>query len=358
MRRGWRALALLPVLLGGCALLPRPAHLRQDGAVVPPDTFLAVDGGSLPARVWTPARFAGPVAVVLALHGYQDSRDAWEGLGPFLAARGIATVAVDQRGFGAAPGRGHWPGSTRLVEDAASAAADVQRRFPRTRLFVMGESMGGAVALCLAASDLASRRGVTVAGTILLAPAVWSRAEMSPLVRAFLAGAVLVAPDYRLTGNEVPLHVMASDDRAALIRLARDPLTLPATSVSMIAGLVDIMSRAAAAAGQARGPVLIASGAHDQLVPARATRAVWLALPTDARRAYYANGYHLMVRDRDRFAVEQDIASWIAHPGWPLPSGADVQAAAWVAQGAPDPEPSALLPAALDDLGAGADPVR
>ena len=85
-----------------------------------------------------------------------DSRDAWEYPAPEFAARGIAVFAPDQRGFGATSVRGYWPGTQALVDDAREMALLLRRRFPRARLIVMGESMGAAVLMCLAAAP--SRR--------------------------------------------------------------------------------------------------------------------------------------------------------------------------------------------------------
>jgi alpha-beta hydrolase superfamily lysophospholipase len=55
------------------------------------------DGARLPYREWLPR--AAPSIVVLAFHGIDDSRDAWERPGPILAAQGIAVIAPDQRGL-------------------------------------------------------------------------------------------------------------------------------------------------------------------------------------------------------------------------------------------------------------------
>ena len=62
------------------------------------DAFVMADGVRLPYREWLPER--EPWAVVLALHGMNDSRDAWEIPAPELNAAGIAVFAPDQRGFG------------------------------------------------------------------------------------------------------------------------------------------------------------------------------------------------------------------------------------------------------------------
>ena len=113
------------------------------------------------------------------------------------------------------------------------------------------------------------------------------------------------------------------------------------------------MTRAAAAAPHMRGRVLIASGANDQLVPARAAAAVWERLPSGARRAYYAHGYHLLARDLDRAQVIGDVVSWMTAPESLLPSGAGAAAAAWLAGRPWQTHVPLLLPANLDDLAGG-----
>ena len=358
---GWVVATVLS--LAGCTA-PSPQHrvaFRQDGPLVPPDLMIPEsDGVSLPARLWIPPAGEPARAVVVALHGFGDSRDAWDRVGPLFAAQGVALLAYDARGFGAAPGRGSWAGTDRMEADIVGAAATASGLFPDAPLYLMGESMGGAELIVLAAGDRLARARIPTAGTILLAPAVWGRDAMNPAAVLALDTADLVAPGWTLTGREIPLHVEASDDRAALIRLARDPLTLRGASVSMLAGLVDLMTQAARDAPRMRGAVLIATGAHDQLVPPRATAAAWLRLGPDVRRAYYANGWHLMMRDLDRRAVEADVLSWIATPERPLPSGADVLAAAWLAgrswqDEAPLPLPAAAL-GGLTDRDTGADP--
>jgi hypothetical protein len=71
-------------------------------------------------------------------------------------------------------------------------------------------------------------------------------------------------------------------------------------------------------------------GGRDQLVPKRATRATWKALPRGPTRAFYPFGYHLLLRDTRRAAPIGDIIAWIEHPDWGgLPSGADRAASDW-----------------------------
>ncbi len=321
-----RCCLLLALLIAGCGGVPSyntvlpplpPALLQAD------DVFTMEDGARLPVRTWLPA--GTPRAVVLALHGFNDSRDAWELPGPEFAAAGIAMFAPDQRGFGAAPGRGYWPGAAALVADAAAMLRILQARFPGVPVFAMGESMGGAVLMTLAASAAPP----PVAGWVLLAPAVWGRAQMGVALSSGLWLVSNVAPGLSVTGAEIPLRVVPSDNRDALLRLARDPLTIRRTRFDALRGLTDLMDGAQAAAPSLPERTLALYGERDTLVPAEATGRAWQAMAPGVRRGLYRSGYHLLMRDRTRAAVIGDVIAWIGSPGTWLPSGADVAAGSW-----------------------------
>lgn len=311
--------------LGGCAAHLAPAGRPVMAAVEDTGTFLMPDGTALPYRTWFPQ--GHPRAVMLALHGFNDSRDAFELSAPDFAIAGIGVYSPDQRGFGATAARGYWPGTATLVDDARTMAGLVARNHPDLPLYLLGESMGGAVLLLLMTSPHAPR----VAGTILAAPAVWGRADMNVVYRVALWFAWRTVPGLRLSGAGL---VKASSNRAALEALGRDPLTILDTRVDVIHGLVDLMSKALAAAPRFDVPALILYGAHDELVPKRAMRAMWQAIPPEApvRLAYYKQGYHLLLRDLDRGLPIGDIIAWIHAPKAPLPSGADRAARAWLAR--------------------------
>ena len=315
---------LLALLLAGCAgriLPPLPAT----GPVAPPAGFLIMsDGVRLPYRAWMPAT-GDPWAVVLALHGMNDSRDAWEIPGPELAKAGIAVIAPDQRGFGSSSTRGNWPSGSVLVADADRMARMLRARFPRSKLILMGESMGAAVLMCVATQP----DPPPADGYVLVAPAVWGRAEMNLFLRSTLWLAANLVPDMEVT--RAPVKVVASSNRDALIRLSRDPLTLKSTRVRSVKGLVDLMDAALASAPRFNAPALFLYGGKDDLVPKRATAATWEALHPGERRAFYPDGYHLLLRDLDRKIPITDVITWMHNPSAPLPSGAEGAAAHWLA---------------------------
>jgi hypothetical protein len=148
------------------------------------------------------------------------------------------------------------------------------------------------------------------------------------------------------------MDIAASDNREALLRLAHDPLTLRGATVAMLRGLVDLMTSAQADSARLPPNTLFLNGRRDQVVPLAATAAAWRRLPPTVRCGFYLNGFHLLLRDLDRALVEADILAWLADPHAWLPSGADINAAAWRSDQAGAGAAAAALPAsALDGAG-------
>lgn len=323
------ALALL-LLLASCAALPTftPAPPLPPGYGQTADALPLSDGARAPVRVWLPARPAR--AAILALHGFNDSRDGWELPAPAFAAAGIAVYAPDQRGFGAAPGRGAWHGTQTLADDAVAMLADLRRRHPGLPVYAMGESMAGAVLMVLAAQDPAAADA-----WVLSSPAVWGRQQQGIVLSSGLWIVSGLAPGLQVTGGEVRLRVVPSDNRDALLALARNPLTIRRTRFDALRGLTDLMDAAQDAAPRLPPRTLVLYGDRDTIVPAPALQRAWRAMPSHVRRALYSGGYHLLMRDLNRAAPTGDVIAWLMDPDQWLPSGADLLAAGW--QAAPQP---------------------
>jgi len=317
------ALVFAVFLLTGCVSQLVPPGPSVEQPAVAGDAFTMPDGATLPYRAWLPD--GAPRAVMLALHGMNDSRDAWEYAGPDFAAAGIAVFAPDQRGFGATVSRGYWASGAGLVADARAMTEALRARYPGTRLYLMGESMGAAVLMVLATGP--DPPGVD--GYVMVAPAVWGRARMNLFLRTSLWLASNTVPGMTVTGRGV-VRVTASDNRDALRRLSTNPLTIKGTRVDAVRGLVDLMDAALAAAPHFNARSLFLYGGRDELIPDKATLATWRALPPGPVRAFYPDGYHLLLRDMERRKSIGDILAWMDHPDRPLPSGADRDAAAWL----------------------------
>ncbi|MDX9862781.1 MAG: alpha/beta hydrolase [Rhodospirillales bacterium] len=328
-----RRLAPAALLLLAAACAP---HIEAAGpSIVEPalaaETFVAADGTALPLRSWRPD--GKPTAAVLALHGFNDHSNAFADVGQFLAGRGVAVYAYDQRGFGATAMRGLWPGMAALSADLTTAATLLRRTHPDIPLYLLGESMGGAVTMVA----MSGPEPPPVDGVVLAAPAVWGRETMPCYQRAALAVASHTVPWLKLSGRGLGLK--PSDNIEMLRALARDPLVIKETRVDAIHGLADLMDAALAAAPRLRGRALVMYGERDEIIPGAPTFRMLRSLPAAEagrqRAALYADGYHMLLRDLQAPVVWADLAAWMADPLAALPSGADTHARRVLAAFAP-----------------------
>jgi acylglycerol lipase len=339
MRRPFIVLAALS-FLAGCAAGPSPfdaasGHAGRTqiaaaaGAAMPspaqllPDRLVAADGAELPLRIWAPAE--PPRAVLVALHGFNDYSNGFDFAGTELARDGYAVYAYDQRGFGRSIGRGYWPGSRLLAEDAATAVRLVRAKHPGVPVYLMGESMGGAVAMLAATGVLGTPRA-EIDGVILVAPAVWGRQTMNFFERAGL-WIVRQMPGLPLSQRSLPITVRPSDNIPMLRAYSADPLVIKETRSDTLNGLVDLMGEALTAAPLLEAPTLVLYGERDEIVPKGPVARMVEMLPPGRRAgqrvAYYPKGYHMLFRDLQGAVVVNDVAAWLDDSAAALPSGYD-----------------------------------
>jgi alpha-beta hydrolase superfamily lysophospholipase len=308
-------------LLAACAPTLQQAARPEAGFAGPrleADTFVSFDGARLGLTRWEPAS-GEPWAVIVGVHGMNDYANAFHLAAPYWANRGVATIAYDQRGFGRSPERGVWAPDALMIEDLRTIVALARRRWPHALIAVAGESLGGAVAIeAFASSDPPAADRL-----VLLAPAVWGWSTQPFAYKALLWLAERMAPDKVLSPPDwLTSHIWASDNTPELYAMGRDPLMIWGARTDALYGLVSTMQRAWSEVGAIRAPTLYLYGAHDEIIPRAPTLAALRRLGENVRTAWYANGWHLLLRDRQAPAVWSDVLAFIADPKAPLPSGA------------------------------------
>jgi acylglycerol lipase len=303
---------LLVAAAAACAPRVQKFGPLAEAARLEADAFVSADGRRLPYEVWSAAE---PKAAIVALHGFNDYRTAFADAGQWWAGRGLVTYAYDQRGFGEAPERGIWGGSAAMASDARAFIRLVKARHPGLPVYLMGDSMGGAVALLALAGEDAPE----VAGGVLVAPAVWGGRAMNPAFRFGIWFAAHTAPWNYATGQG--FRRVPSDNDEMLRRLGRDPLVIKQTRVDAIYGLTQLMGEAIEAAPGVKAPLLVLYGKRDEIVPAGPIAELVATLKAPHRFALYGDGYHMLLRDLQGQTVWRDVASWIGDPSAPLPSG-------------------------------------
>lgn len=324
MHSMWRLFIVLLLFLAcACTPLRQPLGEPSQAPALRADRAVMADGYRLPLEVWRPD---GPPRVVLvALHGFNDYRSAFASAGAFLAERGVITYAFDQRGFGETAYRGLWPGHRVMAADARQLLALARARHPGLPLYLLGESMGGAVAM----RALAAEPELELDGLVLVAPAVWSRLTMPWYQRLALEIAVRVAPGWRPSGES--LQIMPSDNIEMLRALAQDPLVIKKTRIDTVYGLVNLMDAALLAAPALSVRGLLLYGERDELIPMLPTCRLLESLPPEApwRFALYSEGYHMLLRDLQAERVLEDLAHWLLDESGPLPSGFELSRPGW-----------------------------
>jgi alpha-beta hydrolase superfamily lysophospholipase len=313
-------LLLLLILLSGCMPAIYPSEAKTQAVKLTDSAFITEDGANLPLRQWLPK--TETQAVLIALHGFNDYSRFFVKPAEYLSQHGIACYAYDQRGFGLAPKRGLWAGHQTYINDLQVIIRLLKQRYPNVPVYLLGESMGGAVII----TAMAEATMPAVNGIILSAPALWARETMPWYQTSLLWLAAHSVPWMTLTGQGV-VKVMPSDNIEMLKALGRDPWVIKATRVEAIYGLSDLMDAAFDSASHLHTDTLMLYGEKDDIIPKEPIYAfLQQFLANDNRNktiAIYPQGHHLLLRDLHAENTWQDITAWIQHHPDHLPSGAD-----------------------------------
>ena len=315
-------LLLLVITQSGCMPMTYPPGAKNSIPLLGEHTFVAEDGARLPLRHWLPN--TEPYAVIIALHGFNDYSHFFDAPGRYFSKQGIACFAYDQRGFGMAPKRGLWAGGEAYAKDLQVLVRLLKQRYPNRPIFVLGESMGGAIAItAMSQTDMPE-----ITGAILAAPAIWARSTMPWYQTGLLWTLAHSLPWLTLTGRG--LHVVASDNIDMLRALSHDPLVIKATRVETMYGLTDLMDAAYNSVSLLHGNILMLYGEQDQVIPRKPTYDFlqqFLQTNTAGKTvAIYPHGYHMLLRDLQATTTWKDIVAWISASTCKLPSGADNRA--------------------------------
>ncbi|WP_208854123.1 alpha/beta hydrolase [Thioalkalivibrio sp. ALJ1] len=314
----------LILTLTGCAgTVPSAGGSEFRTPSMAPDAVYAADGDRLPLHRWGPEQ---PEQIVLALHGFNDHGGSMQPLGEALAEHGIAVYAYDQRGFGATRNAGYWSGHRLMAEDARTVLDLLHERYPDQPPYLIGKSMGGGVALLAATSTDSVGSPPAIAGTVLIAPAVWSRGDMPWYQRFGLWLGARLAPGWRLDGEmAADLDIHPTDDPAVLEQMRDDPLVLRDARIDALDGLTTLMTQALEAGPDLPPPSLTLYGARDDLVPPEPLARLLDALTGQGveghRAVLYPEGYHMLTRYTRAETTFEDITAWLKDPEGRIPSG-------------------------------------
>lgn len=273
--------------------------------------FTGAGGLRIGWRAWAPGSdAAAPQAHVVIAHGYGEHGERYARLAERLAAASFKTWVPDHRGHGISEGpRG-------VVDRLANAATDLdgvvemaRAEAPGGPMFLLGHSLGGAIALAYAL-DHQDKLG----GLVLSAAATsYGDRPATPLaLRVPAALASVLVP-------RAPVHKIDQGN------LTRDPAEVQAylddpmihkgpQPARTVAELLDAFARFRADAPALRLPLLVLHGTADRITsPEGSRRLVEIAGSADKELRLYDGFFHELLNepqpDRDR--VTDDIVEWL-----------------------------------------------
>lgn len=237
----------------------KPAPRKTNPAVKPWHAGL-----DIPYKSWLPKH--RPHRVLLCVHGLGFSSKSFERFGRFMAARGIAVYAIDVRGFGS------WrrnPETSEVdfeacITDLENALKLLRSKLPGTKIYLVGESMGGAISLAVT-----SRYSDLVDGLISCVP---SGERYGDLKEKIVVGAHYIEDKDKPIDLSSEVIEKATSDEDLQNQLKSDPtIKMDLTPEELKQFNAFMRSNKDNAALIEKTPVLMMAGFEDRLVKPKGT---------------------------------------------------------------------------------------
>lgn len=262
-------------------------------------------GGEIFWQSWPASEGEPGKGTVVIAHGVSEHSDRYDHVARRLNAEGYDVYALDHRGHGRSDGgRANIGRISSAAADIGTLIAIARGEVPGRKLFLLGHSMGGALAL-----EFALERQSEIDGLVLSAPAAAleaaSRLEL-------LAGRTLsvVAPGLGV----FPVDPTAVSRDPEVVRdYETDPLNyhrkLPARTVAELGAAIETFPDRLPTLTL---PLLVMVGSADRLVPPDAARMVAAeAGSSDKKLIEYEGLYHEILNEPEQEKVMDDLCAWL-----------------------------------------------
>ena len=265
---------------------------------------------------WKPTSDKQPKGIIVILHGYADHTSGLKNaIAHWLVSEGYLAAGIDYPGHGRSDGlHVDIPSFDPIVTDCLQYIDVVRADHPNLPVFLLSESMGGAVAFLLSThTKLAS----TIDGTIFLSPMCQIATEMTPpamMVRVLLL-LMRVAPRLAITPTP-DVAGMAFKDRSYFEQAQRSVIyysRMPrlSTAANMLFSSLEVAKRL----HELKVPFLICHGEADKVTDPRMSKRMYEeAGSEDKTLRMYENGWHsLLIGEEDSIMerVRADISKWL-----------------------------------------------
>lgn len=267
------------------------------------------------SKSWLPET-SSPKAGIFFCHGYGDTITfCVEGIARRLASAGYGFFAMDYPGFGLSEGlHGFIPSFDMLVDDVVEHFSKVKENpdFRSLPSFLMGESMGGAVAL-----KVHLKQPNAWNGAILVAPMCKIADDMVPpwIVTQFLIGVAKFLPKQKLVPQndfgDMAFRDPKKRDQAAYNVISYKHRPRLGTALELLRTTQEIEHQLE----KVSLPLLILHGKADIVTDPSVSKALYeKAISSDKKLNLYDDAYHALLEgepDEMILRIFGDIISWL-----------------------------------------------
>lgn len=267
-------------------------------------------------KSWMPESGVGIKGALYFCHGYGDTCTFFfEGIAKQIAASGYVVYALDHPGFGLSEGlHGYIPSFDELVDNVVENYKKIKGR-PELRglpHFLLGQSMGGAVAL---KAHLKEPHGWD--GVILVAPMCKIAEEVKPPAPVLKALTFMakVLPKAKLFPQKDLAALAFRDLRKRKLSVYNVICYRGQTRLKTAVELLKVTSEIEKQVEKVSSPLLILHGAADKVTDPLVSQFLYEKASTnDKTLKLYEDGFHCILEGEpdDRiFTVLNDIVSWL-----------------------------------------------
>lgn len=264
----------------------------------------AGSGSSIYCQEWRPSD-REPRAILSIVHGFGEYTGLYAPVAEFFVAEGFAVFAMDLRGHGRSPGpRGFIRSWSDYREDVASLIGMAQETLPGKPVFLLGNSLGGLIAIEYALHYPAQLRGL-----IAMSPAV-GKIGVARFLLWLSRVLSRIWPSFTLDSG-IDSEAMTRDSSAAA-RIEADPMVHGRGSARLGTEVQDTIAAVRQRAGELAVPVLIQHGDADTVTDPEDSRWFMERIGSpDKTLLLYPGSYHNLCIDLNWMEVLRDTSQWI-----------------------------------------------
>lgn len=267
--------------------------------------FKGLNNTDLYYQCWLPD--GSPKAVLLVAHGLAEHSGRYKNLVNYFVPKGYAVYALDHRGHGKSEGmRSYVDRFSDYLADLKTFFDMVHKEHKDAKIFLVGHSLGGTLAVPYAVEHQQELAGVITSGASLVASST-----VSPALIAIVGVVSALLPKMGVTVLDAST---ISRDKAVVDAYVNDPLVfrgkIPARTGAELARMWKTLPEEMS---KIKLPVLIMHGSADQLSDPAGSKLLYeRAGSKDKTLKLYDGFYHEIFNEPEHKQVMADVEAWLA----------------------------------------------